>query len=209
MKKIKRCDYCNGAGFIPIKMSNRYSDEYIKFTMVCPKCKGTKHVEVEVEEKEMRELFTNTNTSSKISSISSEPIGKIVSYENNEKGITLKVEQIKKDTITANDYQRLAMRTCSIPYEERWNMISHAVMGLASEAGEVAGLYQKTFQGHEFDEEHLKKELGDCLWMIAELCTAYGWDMSDIMELNIKKLKERYPDGFDPEKSKYRKKGDV
>lgn len=109
----------------------------------------------------------------------------------------------------ANAYQKLAMRTCSIPYEEKWNMISHAVMGLCSEAGEVAGLYQKTFQGHAFYNDHLKKEIGDCLWMIAELCTAYGWNMSDIMKLNIDKLRARYPDGFDPEKSIHRKEGDI
>ena len=54
-----------------------------------------------------------------------------------------------------------------------------------------------------------KKELGDLLWFVAEYCTAVGWDLDDIMALNIEKLKARFPDGFDPEKSLHRKEGDV
>ena len=58
----------------------------------------------------------------------------------------------------ANEYQKLAMRTCSIPYDQREDMLRHAVFGLASEAGEVAGILQKEYQGHKFDKEHMKKE---------------------------------------------------
>ena len=111
--------------------------------------------------------------------------------------------------MTGNEYQALAMRTCSIPYEDRHGMLIHATTGLASEAGEFAGLLQKTYQGHEYDREHAIKELGDCCWMIAEACTALGVTMEEVMRGNIDKLKDRYPDGFDPEKSLHRKEGDV
>ena len=111
--------------------------------------------------------------------------------------------------MTANEYQRLAMRTCSIPNSKRMEMLHHAVFGLNSEAGEVAGLFQKEYQGHEMDCEHLKKELGDCLWMIAEACEAMNWTMEEVMKGNIDKLKARYPEGFDPKKSMHRKDGDV
>lgn len=111
--------------------------------------------------------------------------------------------------LTADEYQNLAMRTCSIPYENKREMLLHATTGLASEAGEFAGLLQKTYQGHAYDRDHALKELGDCCWMLAEACTALGANLEDVMLMNIKKLKDRYPEGFDPEKSLHRKEGDV
>lgn len=114
-----------------------------------------------------------------------------------------------KPTLTANEYQKLAMRTCSIPYEHEREMLLHATTGLASEAGEFAGLLQKTYQGHEYDREHAIKELGDCCWMIAEACTALDVMMEEVMLCNINKLKKRFPEGFDPERSLHRAKGDV
>lgn len=112
--------------------------------------------------------------------------------------------------MTPNEYQKLAMRTCNFQHDDRYDdMVCHAVFGLTSEAGEVAGLFQKWYQGHELDEEHLMKEIGDCLWMIAELCTAYGFSLEYVMQLNIDKLRARYPDGFDTEKSLHRAEGDV
>ncbi len=115
-----------------------------------------------------------------------------------------------KPEITHLDaYQIEAMRTCSFQHGEQDKMMRHAVFGLCSESGEVAGILQKVFQGHDFDKEHFKKELGDCLWMIAEACASVGATLSEIASMNIQKLRERYPDGFDPEKSKNRKEGDI
>ena len=45
--------------------------------------------------------------------------------------------------------------------------------------------------------------------MIAEYCTAQGWDLGEIMQLNLDKLRARYPDGFDPAHSLHREAGDV
>lgn len=111
--------------------------------------------------------------------------------------------------MTGNEYQRLAMRTCSIPPDWHDDMVCHAVFGLTSEAGEVAGIFQKWYQGHAVSDEHLKKEIGDCLWMLAELCTAFGFTLEEVMQLNIDKLCARYPDGFSEEKSLHRAEGDV
>lgn len=108
-----------------------------------------------------------------------------------------------------NDYQTLAMRTCSIPFDRRDDMLRHAVFGLSSEAGEVSGILQKEYQGHVFDKEHMIKELGDCLWMIAEASTAIGVSLEEVMEANINKLKARYPEGFDSEHSLHRASGDI
>lgn len=111
--------------------------------------------------------------------------------------------------MTPNEYQELAMRTCCIPYEDKKGMLNHAVFGLSSEAGEVSGILQKEYQGHPVDKEHLKKELGDCCWMIAEACTALGLDLEDVMQTNIDKLKARFPEGFTVDKSLHRAKGDI
>lgn len=111
--------------------------------------------------------------------------------------------------MTGNEYQKLAMRTCSIPSDAKTCMLNHAVFGLASEAGEVAGILQKQYQGHPVELEHFKKELGDCLWMIAEACTALDIFMEEVMQTNIEKLKARFPDGFSPERSLHRAENDI
>lgn len=111
--------------------------------------------------------------------------------------------------MNGKDYQKNAMRTCSIPFDQKQDMLFHAVFGLTSEAGEVAGILQKKYQGHEVDKEHLEKELGDCLWMIAEACEALDITMDQIMDMNIDKLRKRYPEGFDAWHSLHRKPGDV
>ena len=109
--------------------------------------------------------------------------------------------------MTGNEYQRLAMRTCT--QGSAVDKLRHGVFGLTAEAGEVAGIMQKLYQGHDFEMHHMKKELGDCLWMIAEICTSMGVPMDEIMELNIDKLRARYPNGFEAERSLHRKEGDV
>lgn len=68
---------------------------------------------------------------------------------------------------------------------------------------------RKKYQGHPIEREHLKKELGDLLWFIAEYCTAFGWELDEVATLNIEKLKARYPEGFEVDKSLHRAEGDI
>lgn len=107
-----------------------------------------------------------------------------------------------------NEYQRLAGRTINTSLT-RWEQILHALHGMVGEVGELHSLYQKIYQGHDFDVVHAKKEVGDLLWFIAEYCTAQGWELEEIMQMNIDKLKARFPEGFDSEKSLHRKSGDI
>lgn len=109
--------------------------------------------------------------------------------------------------MNGKEYQKLAMRTAGA--KTKCDMLMHAVFGLASETGEVAGILQKVYQGHAFDKEHIKKELGDCMWMIAEACEALDLDLDDVMKKNIDKLKARYPEGFSADRSLHRAKGDI
>lgn len=110
--------------------------------------------------------------------------------------------------MTFDEYQRLAARTINKDLYEK-EQTQHAIYGMCSEIGELQGIYQKGFQGHEIDEAHLKKEAGDLLWFLAEYCTSQGWIMDEIAEMNIEKLRKRYPEGFREEGSLNRVEGDI
>lgn len=103
-----------------------------------------------------------------------------------------------------SDYQALARRTQRTDLKPG-EKLAHAVCGIASESGEIAGIFQKSMQGHVVVRSDLTKEIGDVLWMLAELCDVYGFDLGEVAKENIEKLKKRYPEGFDPEKSIHRK----
>ena len=103
--------------------------------------------------------------------------------------------------MTINEYQKLAMTTLN-PQLSKKDVLINGVMGLCGESGEAIDIVKKWLaQGHELDKEKLKKELGDICWYVAETATALGCDLEDIMAANIEKLKKRYPEGFDAEKS--------
>ena len=73
----------------------------------------------------------------------------------------------------------------------------NGVMGLCGESGEAIDLVKKHLaQGHELDKEKLAKELGDIAWYLAETAYAIGYPLEDILQMNIDKLKKRYPEGF-------------
>lgn len=105
-------------------------------------------------------------------------------------------------------YQELAARTINKELTHK-EQIMHALHGMVGEVGEIHSIFQKEYQGHEIDEVHLAKEVGDLLWFIAELCTGYYWEMTMVAEKNIDKLLARYPEGFEAEKSLNRKEGDI
>ena len=88
--------------------------------------------------------------------------------------------------------------------------ILNACLGLSGEVGEFNDMIKKwIFHEKELDEEHLKKECGDIMWYIAMMCHAFGWDLDDIMGMNIEKLKSRYPEGFDIKRANNREANDV
>lgn len=98
--------------------------------------------------------------------------------------------------MTVNDYYRAAMRTA--PELDRQQMLIEAALGLTGEAGEVADLVKKAnYQGHILDKDAIMKELGDVAWYIALACQGLGVTMQEVFQMNVDKLKKRYPDGFD------------
>jgi len=126
--------------------------------------------------------------------------------------------------MTGNEYQAQAMRTndghaqdrltdrlfAGIMHKKDVAGLINGLMGLTGEAGELTDLFKKwIFHNAPLDEQHAKKEVGDVCWYIAMICHSMGWSMDEIMQMNIDKLKARYPEGFDTEKSNHRKEGDI
>lgn len=100
-----------------------------------------------------------------------------------------------------NEYQELAMRTLNSNLNKK-DVLINAVMGLCGESGEAIDLVKKHLaQGHEFDKEKFAKELGDIAWYLAEAAYAIDMPLEEVLKGNIDKLKKRFPDGFDSEKS--------
>lgn len=110
--------------------------------------------------------------------------------------------------MSPNEYQMLALRTAS--KEAMENPTLNGVLGLGGESGECLDMVKKhLFQGHDLDKAKMAKELGDVAWYLALTAYGIGYDMEDILRMNIEKLRARYPDGFDAEHSLHRKAGDT
>lgn len=88
---------------------------------------------------------------------------------------------------------------------KRGNLDMHLLqgaLGVASEAGEIVGLIEKTYcQGHDMDILKLKKELGDLMWYAAMLMDEFDFTFEEIFAANIAKLRARYPEKFSTEDS--------
>lgn len=125
--------------------------------------------------------------------------------------------------MNTNKYQELAMRTNDgessirlLNFELRQNLqlniaqLLNGCLGLAGEVGEFNDEVKKMiFHEKEPDEKHLQSELGDIIWYIALICDTFHWELDYIMRLNIYKLEQRYPEGFDTVKSNNRKENDI
>ncbi len=103
-----------------------------------------------------------------------------------------------------NEYQQLAMRTLNPKLDKR-DVLINGVMGLCGESGEAIDIVKKHLaQGHALNREALIKELGDVAWYLAETAYALDVPLEDVLQGNIDKLRARYPQGFEAEKSMQR-----
>ena len=89
-----------------------------------------------------------------------------------------------------------------------------ASVGMCAEAGEFTEIVKKiVFQGKPVNEDnlfHLKRELGDIMWYVAQACMGLNISLDEVIEMNVEKLQSRYPGGsFDVHYSENRKEGDV
>ena len=69
-------------------------------------------------------------------------------------------------------------------------------LGMTGEAGDVASCIKKTFAHDNDQREGIKENIGDVLWYMAMICNFFNWNLQEILEDNLEKLKVRYPKGF-------------
>lgn len=100
-----------------------------------------------------------------------------------------------KTVLNLKEYQLLCKATAKkfeIPEKEIlvWGL------GIAGEAGDVASCIKKTFAHDNDQKAGIRENLGDTLWYAAMICNFFGWNLQEILDENIDKLKKRFPNGF-------------
>ena len=124
------------------------------------------------------------------------------------------VEGVTSDQ--SRDYAALLTRMNSLELENDCNVpkLLTAALGLTAESGEFTEVVKKIIlQGKPYNEDnvfHMKRELGDICWYIAQACMALDTTFDEIIEMNVDKLKARYPGGeFNVHHSENRAEGDL
>ena len=113
------------------------------------------------------------------------------------------------------DYPVLAARLAQLEANgTNVTQLMTAALGLSAEAGEFTEVVKKIFlQGKPYTEEnvfHMKRELGDICWYLAQACMALDTTFDEVIEMNVEKLESRYPGGsFDVHHSENRVEGDL
>ena len=121
--------------------------------------------------------------------------------------------------VTSNEslhYASLVSRMNNLELEDDCNVrqLLTDALGLTAESGEFTEVVKKiVFQGKPYNKDnifHMKRELGDICWYLAQACMALDTSFDEIIEMNVDKLKKRYPGGeFDVHKSENRQEGDL
>ena len=159
----------NGFSTLIVSLSAEHSSEEIKLN----KEELVEHAWVTLEEAKEYDLIENI-------------------YEQIEKVHKIKTNNSK---ITLQEYQRACDRTVK-EFENETRKILTWGLGIAGEAGDVAGCIKKTFIHKNDVSEGIRENLGDTMWYIAVICNYFKWDLQEIIQENVNKLMKRYPEGF-------------
>jgi len=127
-------------------------------------------------------------------------------------GIIYQTSAMRTNDGKATDRLETAIKMNNISVRHKIDIggLLNGCLGLSGEAGEFNDMIKKhIFHEKELDIEHLKKECGDILWYVAMICHSMNWNMDEIMQMNIDKLKARYPEGFNIEQADNRSKEDI
>ena len=127
------------------------------------------------------------------------------------------IDFVRETTSPASrDFAQLLSRMTELELNDDADLsrLLTAALGISSEAGEFTEVVKKIiFQGKPYNEDnifHLKRELGDIFWYIAQACMALDTNFEEILEMNYEKLSARYPEGtFSIHKSENRDVDDV
>ena len=93
------------------------------------------------------------------------------------------------------EYQKFCRKTAK-KFKNKEKEILVWGLGIAGEAGDVAGCIKKTFAHDNNQKDGIKENIGDTMWYAAMICNYFNWDFDEILKENVQKLKKRYPKGF-------------
>lgn len=99
------------------------------------------------------------------------------------------------------EYQDLCEKTAK-KFEDPEKAIMTWGLGIAGEAGDVAGCIKKTYAHGNDQRKGIRENIGDTLWYAAMICNFFNWNMQEILDENIEKLRKRYKEGFTTEEAK-------
>jgi NTP pyrophosphatase (non-canonical NTP hydrolase) len=127
------------------------------------------------------------------------------------------IEFVRQTTSPASsDYAALLTRLTDLESNDDADVprLMTAAFGISAEAGEFTEVIKKIFlQGKPYNDDnvfHLKRELGDICWYIAQACMALDTTFEEVLQMNYEKLSARYPEGtFDIFRSENRVEGDL
>lgn len=103
------------------------------------------------------------------------------------------------------EYIKLAQRTSATKDSDQHTKLRHACDGFTTETGELVDVLKRhDYYRKPVDPVNIKEELGDLLWYFAEAVEAFGFDVHEIMTMNIEKLRKRFPDKFTTEQALHR-----
>jgi len=97
--------------------------------------------------------------------------------------------------LTLQNYQKECLRTVK-EFENETRKILTWGLGVAGEAGDIAGCIKKTFIHKNDVTSGIRENIGDTMWYLANICNFFNWNLQEIIQENIDKLLERYPKGF-------------
>jgi len=127
------------------------------------------------------------------------------------------IEFVRQTTSPASsDFAQLLSRMTELEanYDADVPRLLTAALGMSAECGELVEIIKKILlQGKSYNEDniiHMKKEAGDVLWYLSQLCIGLNTTFEELMEINYQKLSARYPEGtFSVYKSENRVEGDI
>lgn len=103
--------------------------------------------------------------------------------------------------ISIEEYQELSKRTNAKLQSALLDNV-HMILGMQTETAEISDVFKKSIAyGRDMDWVNVKEELGDLMFYVVNMCNINGWDLRDILETNIEKLKLRFPEKFEKDKA--------
>lgn len=108
---------------------------------------------------------------------------------------------MKYKTLSIRKYQKLVKNTAKLNYQNKNDEIVNWGLGVAGEAGDLAGCIKKTVYHNNNQIAGIRENIGDTMWYLGMICNFYGWDFEEVLMENIVKLKKRYSGKFSPKKA--------